>query len=91
MPCVAQRSSRRGRRFNVSGTATLADQISAVLTRRVLGVGKAALNRALRRQEIENVPFIQLPHEGEAFEHTATRDQLAAFLNVIPEDSHVLT
>jgi integrase len=60
-------------------------------TRRVLGVGKAALNRARRRQEIESVPFIQLPQEGEAFEHTATLDQLAAFLNVIPEDSHVLT
>lgn len=37
------------------------------------------------------MPFIQRPQEGEAFEHASPLDQSAAFLNVIPEDSHVLT
>lgn len=55
--------------------------------RRVLGVGKAALNRAYQRQELASAPYIKLDlaDPGEAFEHTAELEQLAAFLNAVPE------
>jgi integrase len=59
--------------------------------RRVLGVGQSALNRAWKRQEIVQVPWVELPPIGEPYPHTATIDQLAAFLNAIPKDSHLWT
>ena len=57
--------------------------------RRVLGVGQAALNRAWKRQEVTEVPWVELPPIGEPYPHTASRDQLVAFLNAIPADSHL--
>ena len=57
--------------------------------RRVLGVGQSALNRAWKRQEITQVPWVELPPIGEPYPHTATQKQLAAFLNAIPEGSHL--
>jgi integrase len=57
--------------------------------RRVLGVGKAALNRAWKRQEVTEVPWIELPPIGEPYPHTASPEQLAAFLNAIPAKSHL--
>jgi integrase len=53
--------------------------------RRVLGIGRAALNRAHRRQELASVPFIQLPEKGEPFFHVATIQQIAAFLNALDQ------
>lgn len=49
--------------------------------RRVLGVGKAALNRAYHRGEIERVPWIALPPITESYPHYASRDQLVSLLN----------
>lgn len=63
--------------------------LSDAYVRRIVGVGKAALNRAHKRQEITHVPYITLPPEGEPFEHWATDDQIAAFLNAVPLDSHL--
>lgn len=63
--------------------------LSDAYVRRLLGVGKAALNRAYKRQEILHVPYVALPPDGEAYEHWATTDQLATFLNAIPPDSHL--
>lgn len=57
--------------------------------RRVLGVGQAALNRAWKRQEVTEVPWVELPPIGEPYPHTASREQLAAFLNAIPANSHL--
>jgi integrase len=57
--------------------------------RATLAVGKAALNRAWQRQEITSAPFVRLPEPGEAFSHLAKHAQLAAFLNAIPEGSHL--
>lgn len=57
--------------------------------RRIMGVGKAALNRARNRQEIRTVPFIPLPSDTAVFEHVATVPQLARLLNAIPADSHL--
>lgn len=55
-------------------------------TRRVIGVGRTALNRAVKRQEVTSAPFVELPPEGEAYEHAATRAQLVTFLNApMPE------
>lgn len=59
--------------------------------RATLAVGKAALNRAWQRQEITSAPFIRLPEPGDAFGHVVTESQLVAFLNAIPEDSHIWT
>lgn len=58
--------------------------------RRVLGVGKAAMNRAWKRGEVQQVPFVDLPPTGEAYPDTMTREQLVALLNTkMPE--HVRT
>ena len=58
--------------------------------RRVVGVGQTALNRAWKRGEVRQVPFIQLPQGGEAFPHRASRAQLVKLLNAtMPE--HVWT
>lgn len=58
--------------------------------RRVLSVGKAALNRAYRRGMITAVPFVELPPIGEGYPHYATRDELVRLLNVkMPE--HIWT
>ncbi len=57
--------------------------------RRILGVGQAALNRAWKRQEIVKVPWVDLPPISEPYPHTAKPEQLVAFLNAIPEDSHL--
>lgn len=59
--------------------------------RRVAGVGKAALNRACKRQEVTEVPWVELPPIGEPFPHTASLEQLAALLNAIPKKSHLWT
>ena len=56
--------------------------------RRVLGVGKAALNRAWKRGELATVPFVELPPIGEGYPHYATRDQLVKLLNT-PMPEHV--
>jgi len=54
--------------------------------RRVLGVGKSALNRAWKRGEIEQVPFVELPPIGEAYPHYASREQVVRLLNTrMPE------
>ncbi len=58
--------------------------------RRVVGVGQTALNRARKRQELDSVPFIELPPGGEAFPHRATRTQLVTLLNA-PMPPHVWT
>jgi integrase len=58
--------------------------------RRVLGVGKSALNWAWKRGEIKQVPFIALPPIGEAYPHYATRAQLVKLLNAEMPD-HVWT
>ncbi len=57
--------------------------------RRVLGVGQSALNRAWKRHEIVQVPWVELPPIGEPYPHTATAAQMAAFLNAIPKESHL--
>jgi len=57
--------------------------------RRVLGVGKAALNRAHERGEIATVPFVKLPEDDAVFEHVATVPQLRAMLTAIPKDHHL--
>lgn len=49
--------------------------------RRVLGVGKSAMNRAWKRGEITQVPFVELPRMGEAYPHYATREQIVRLLN----------
>lgn len=66
-------------------------ELSDAYVRRLLGVGKAALNRAYKRQEITHVPYVVLPPEGEPYEHWATNDQIAVFLNAVPPDSHLWT
>jgi len=54
--------------------------------RRILGVGKSAMNRAWKRGEITQVPFAELPPVGEAYPNYATRDQIVRLLNAdIPE------
>ncbi len=49
--------------------------------RRVLGVGKAAMNRAWKRGEISQVPFVELPPAGQPYPHYATREQIVRLLN----------
>ena len=49
--------------------------------RRILGVGKSALNRAWKRGEIAQVPFVDLPPIGEAYPHYGTREQVVRLLN----------
>lgn len=63
--------------------------LSLGYVRRVLGVGKAALNRAHERQEIRRIPFVKLPEDSSVFEHTATIPQLRKMLNAIPQHSHL--
>ena len=58
--------------------------------RRVVGVGQTALNRARKRQEVADVPFVELPPGGEAFAHKASRAQLVALLNA-PMAEHLWT
>ena len=54
--------------------------------RRVLGVGKSALNRAWKRGEIAQVPFVELPKGGEAYPHYASREQIVRLLSTdMPE------
>lgn len=54
--------------------------------RRMLGVGKSAMNRAWKRGEITQVPFVDLPPIGEAYPHYATRNQIVRLLNAeMPE------
>ncbi|MNM48481.1 Tyrosine recombinase XerD [compost metagenome] len=56
--------------------------------RRILGVGKSALNRAWKRGEIAQVPFVELPPIGEAYPHYATREQVVRLLNT-PMPEHI--
>lgn len=54
--------------------------------RRMLGVGKSAMNRAWKRGEITQVPFVELPPVGEAYPHYANRAQIVRLLNAeMPE------
>ena len=69
--------------------ALLERKLSLGYIRRVLGVGKAALNRAHERGEIVGVPFVKLPEDGAVFEHVATVKQLRAMLVAIPKDHHL--
>jgi integrase len=64
---------------------------SAGYVRRVMMLGKAALNRAWKRQEITSTPYIQLPPDGEPWPHVAKRAELVRFLNAIAEKSNVWT
>lgn len=59
-------------------------------TRRIVGVGQTALNRAWKRGEVRQVPFVPLPEGGESFPHVATRDQLVHLLNT-SMPAHVFT
>lgn len=56
--------------------------------RRVVSVGKAALNRAWKRGEVVQVPHVELPQGGESYPHRATMAQLAKLLNT-PMPDHV--
>lgn len=56
-------------------------ELSEGYVRRVLGVGKAALNRAWKRGEVQQVPFVDLPPIGEGYPHYASRAQLVTLLN----------
>jgi len=58
--------------------------------RRVVGFGRTATNWAWKRGELKQVPFIELPPEGESYPHKATRAQLVALLNA-PMPAHVWT
>ena len=58
--------------------------------RRVVGVGQTALNRAWKRGELRQVPFVQLPKDGESFPHRASRAQLVRLLNT-PMPDHIWT
>ena len=58
--------------------------------RRVLGVGKAALNLAWQDNEIRKVPFIRLPPIGSGYPHYARFEQLVALLNT-PMPDHLFT
>ena len=58
--------------------------------RRVVGVGRTAMNRASKLQEVSGVPFVELPPEGEAFAHKASRAQLVTLLNT-PMPAHIWT
>lgn len=65
-------------------------KLSEGYIRRVLAVGKSALNRAWKRDEIKTVPFIELPQPGESFPHYANREQLVKLLNTAMPD-HIWT
>jgi integrase len=58
--------------------------------RRVVGYGRTATNWAWKRGELKQVPFIELPPEGESYPHKATRAHLVALLNT-PMPAHVWT
>ena len=58
--------------------------------RRVVGVGQSALNRAWKRGEVRQVPFVELPPGGEPFAHKASRAMLVKLLNT-PMPAHVWT
>ena len=58
--------------------------------RRILGVGQTAMNRAWKRGEVRQVPFVQLPPGGDPYPHVATRAQLVALLNTTMPD-HIWT
>ena len=58
--------------------------------RRVLSVGKAAFNRAWKRGEVSQVPFVELPPISDPYPHFASRAQLVALLNA-PMPDHVWT
>lgn len=58
--------------------------------RRVVGVGQTALNRAWKRGEITQAPFVELPAGGEPYQHRATRAQLVKLLTT-PMPAHVWT
>jgi len=66
-----------------------AKEFSAGYIRRIMAIGKAALNRAWHEQEITSAPYIPLPPGGEAFPHIAKRAELVRFLNAIPMASNV--
>lgn len=86
---VADLSVQRQREF----VAWLAGRgLSDGYVRRVVGVGKAALNRAYEHQEIREVPFVRLEPAGSTYDRRATVEQLAAFLSAVPPElEHVFT
>lgn len=64
----------------------LQGRLSRGYVRRLLSVGKAALNRAWKRGEVSQVPFVELPPEGESYAHRATHAQLVTLLNASMPD-----
>ena len=70
--------------------ALLARGLAAGTVRRYLGVGQAALNRAVREGELRHAPIVPLITDGAEFEHVATVDEMAAFIGAIHAD-HLLT
>ncbi|WP_333679943.1 site-specific integrase, partial [Dyella sp.] len=65
----------------------LGKALSEQTARRYVAHGKAALNRAWKNQEITKVPFIELPPIGDPYPHISQLQQMATFLNAIPETS----
>lgn len=65
--------------------------MSQSYVRRVMALGKAALNRAWHRQEITSTPYIPLPSAGESWPHVAKRAELVAWLNAIDPQSNLFT
>lgn len=53
--------------------------------RRVVGVGKAAIERSVKRQELISAPHIVLPPDGEPFPHYASTAQIGKFICHIPD------
>jgi len=56
--------------------------------RRVIGDGKAAINRAWQDGELTSAPFIRLPAMGASYPHYARFEQLVTFLNA-PMPDHL--
>jgi integrase len=84
---VASLSTTRQREF----LTWLVDRgLSKAYARRILGVGKAALNRAWHDNEIRQVPFVRLPAIGAGYPYYADFEQLVGFLNA-PMPAHLFT
>lgn len=63
-------------------------EFSEGYARRLLGVCKSAMNRAWKRGEISQVPFVDLPPIGDTYPHYASREQIVRLLNT-PMADHV--
>ncbi|WP_306420532.1 tyrosine-type recombinase/integrase [Xanthomonas oryzae] len=63
-------------------------EFSEGYARRMLGVGKSAMNRAWKRGEISQVPFVELPPIGDAYPHYGSREQIVRLFNA-PMPEHI--